>query len=376
MVNVAEAYPENVRSMLNEALQHSLLVTKDQRHPMQQECVGMVKEVLAIRSSVPRTTFRRSCLGLQITDSAAGKMPSMKRPAASATGAPIKRQVLDPLMMKCEEIAAMVNVAEAYPENVRSMLNAVLQHSLLVTKDQRQPMQEECVGMVGEVLASVQASLQAKVEALQGKLADSDAARAARENAAGAAAEVVKQKIEATEVARAALGEATACLRNARAAHKAALSEQKSGEEEYSNAEQKKATLEAVSTGDFVSLQQGSGNAKAVQAVLQVAKDFNFDQQLIVAAESALLKLPADRGTFDNIVFEQCEEQFNNHISALSTTMTNCEAVKGDRAAKVESAVAEIAAAEEKEHTCREEFSAAQVASAEAEVACSAAGQA
>jgi len=302
-------------------------------------------------------------------------MAPMKRPAASTAGSASKKAARDPLAAKGDEIAQMMQGAEGFPDVVIQMVSKSLSNCLLVPKDERHASQEEVVGMIEQMLASVESGLKAKVEAAQAKVAGSDSEKSKREQVVEEAQTALAEKKAAADVAKAALEEAAGEEVAAKASLADAKAEQKTGDASYVAAAEKKSTLESTLTNEFETLKQGTSETvkKSSQDVVRVGKRFGFEAQLLVSAEPALSKAPADRGAFDLLVVQQLEEQLNNLISALATELCTGEASKSERASKVEAAEAQLASTGERLQARKADVAAAQEATKEADSQCKAA---
>eukprot|EP00443_Scrippsiella_acuminata_P039233 CAMPEP_0115201068 /NCGR_PEP_ID=MMETSP0270-20121206/17438_1 /TAXON_ID=71861 /ORGANISM="Scrippsiella trochoidea, Strain CCMP3099" /LENGTH=371 /DNA_ID=CAMNT_0002614475 /DNA_START=39 /DNA_END=1154 /DNA_ORIENTATION=- len=302
-------------------------------------------------------------------------MAPMKRPAASLASGVSKKMAMDPLAAKGDEIAAMLQGAEGFPEAVIHTVATNLDKSLLIPKDKRHPFQEEVVGMIEQVLVFVEKALQSKAGAAQAKLAGSDSEKSAREQEVEAAEAAIAEKAAAVDAAKAALNEAAGEDVAAKTAMAEAKSEQKAGDAGYTEAAGKRSALEAVFTNEYETLKQGTSSTvkKSVQAVVRVGKQFGFEPHLLVSAELALSKVPAERSSFDNLVLQQMEDQIKSVLQQLGEELTNGEVGKAARAGKVESAAARLAAADERFKACKVEVATTSSAVKEAEAQCMAA---
>jgi len=303
----------------------------------------------------------------------------MKRPAsAPVIGSAVKKAAKDPLAIKADEIAAMMEGAEGFPDTVVNMVSTTLDKSLLIPKDKRHAIQDEVVGMVEQVLTSVEKVRQSKVEAAQTKVAGSDSEKVVREQAVEAAKAVLAEKKAAADAAKVALEEAAGEDVTAKTAVADAKAEQKDGDAGYVAAAKKKSTLESMLAEEYETLKQGTCSTvkKSVQAVISVGKQFGFEHQLLLSAEPALSKAPTERGNFDHLVLQQMEEHVNSVIQQLDNELSTGEAAKAERAGKVEAAEAQLAATGERVQACKAEMVTTQNAVKDAESQCKVAEQA
>merc|ERR1719189_551511 len=225
--------------------------------------------------------------------------------------------------------------------------------------------------MIGEVLSSVEAAHVAKVDALRSKIADADAEKINREAIAEAAVATTKEKLAEVTIAGKALEEAEVATNAAMEAQKVAISEQKAGDADLLAAGAKKAMAEKVVREDLCPLLGGTSAdiSKSVNSVAKIGKELDLEAQLIQSAELAMRTVPAERGSFDNMVAQQVKEQFGKAIAMLADQFANGEVGKAERAGKVEACNQRVAAAVAHSESCQAQLEAAKAALEEAEAA-------
>jgi len=297
-------------------------------------------------------------------------MAPMKRPAAAPKVAPPKKAKKDPLAEKAELVTELAEKATGYPEAVLGMLMSSMETSLLVPKDARHEYQEEVVKMFAEVLHSVEEVATAAVAAAQGKAAAVEADKCAKDGVVEATKGIVKEKQEGVEAAKTAMQEAAVAKMAATTEHTSAAAEQKTGDAELDAVEGKKASLESTMAEEFQPLKDGTaGNVKkAVQAVIKALKAQGVEQQLLASADPALSRAAAERGSFDIVVIQQIEEHFMKLKASFQEQLDNGTAAKAERAAKVEKAIEEVAAADACLEARKTELTAAQHSLTDAKV--------
>eukprot|EP00429_Kryptoperidinium_foliaceum_P054498 CAMPEP_0176078398 /NCGR_PEP_ID=MMETSP0120_2-20121206/39205_1 /TAXON_ID=160619 /ORGANISM="Kryptoperidinium foliaceum, Strain CCMP 1326" /LENGTH=426 /DNA_ID=CAMNT_0017412143 /DNA_START=33 /DNA_END=1311 /DNA_ORIENTATION=- len=298
-------------------------------------------------------------------------MAPMKRPAAAAAGGR-EKAAKSAKNLELEALRdAVLEESEAFPPVVRSMLAGALETSLFVLKDERHKSQEEIVGMVGEVIASLRDDRQKAKDAIAARLASSDAERATRKARGDSTRAACGERVAAATAAKGALAEASRGVGAAKAALADAKAEQRSGDEGLVAAAAKKQQLEELLAGDYAALKRGeAANAvKSAKAVIKVGQAFDVEGALLESAEVALTKAPGERGTFDGAVLEQFEGEVASRVAALTAELAVGEPGREERAAKVSSAEQEMAAAGAKLLECKTALDEAQAAveSAEAE---------
>merc|ERR1719264_579772 len=140
---------------------------------------------------------------------------------------------------------------------------------------------------------------------------------------------------------------------SARVAAKQALTsaeqEQTGGDAGLVVTEDKKKKLESGLELCFGPLKNGETPAAQVQdgikKVQKLAKDLGFDMSLVQTVPAALAKAPSERSSFNNVVIEQIETEFNKCMATFTEELANAEPAKKERADKVEAASNEHAQA-------------------------------
>jgi len=282
-------------------------------------------------------------------------MPAMKRPAAAsgvASAAKKGRRTADPDLAKYDSIAAVVRDADGYPSGIKAMLASAVKVSLAAPRDLRHGFAESMVAMMEEVLKSVEASVRQKVAELELKVGESDQEKAVREAAVDSTTASCAVLTEALEGAKAKLTAANEEHAKAKAALQAAEAAQKSGDEALHAAADRKAQLEAVSTGDFALVKETT-SPKLLKAFLKAVQGFGFDAHLVKAAESTFAKAAGDKGMFDGLVVTELDAAFAAALAAVGEELASGEPAKAERAASVEAARAEAAAKAEVEQALK-----------------------
>jgi len=296
-------------------------------------------------------------------------MAPIKRPAATAAAGRGKSAKQDPAAVELNAIRAELSEAEAYPQRVREMLAAGLDASLCARRDVRHSFQEQVVGMVGEVLASLREARQRSRDAFAERITASDAERARREGRVEAARAGVEATTGAVEAAKAALSEASGGVAEAKAAAAAAKAAQRLGDASLLAAFSKKSQLEALRDGDYAALKRGDAPnpAKVAKAMAKVCWHFGMEAQLLDSAQLALSKPASERGGFDSMVLEQLEGELGARLAAFDAELESGEGGRAERASAVEAEERELAAATERLLAGKAGLQAAQASRGEAE---------
>jgi len=292
-------------------------------------------------------------------------MPAMKRPAAapSAPGVTAVKKPRGGVAADCAEVASLLNEASNYPQDVISMLSVAVQDSLGETKDTRHDFQHRVIGMLREVLVTVERDGASHVAEFETKLSNADGERAAREAVLEAATSAVEQKNAALEEAKVAHADALGQVHQTRTAKTQAEREQVAGDKAYNTAADQKAKLEAMLNGEYSELKQGpETNVRGYARFAKFFKEFDFDPNLITSGQKTFTTAPSARGSFDEMVIKQLDEAFHTAIQSQAGILAEGEAGKIERESVVNNATRQAEAAVELEISKKELVAAATTA--------------
>eukprot|EP00438_Fugacium_kawagutii_P010537 Skav214534 [mRNA] locus=scaffold410:425821:445329:+ [translate_table: standard] len=152
--------------------------------------------------------------------------------------------------------------------------------------------------MAEKILASIKVSISGKISEAEEKLAKADTEKAARE------------------------------------ALKVAEKEQKVGDAESVKDETKKGKLENTINSVFVPCKDGALE-KGISELQKLGKELGFDTALLTSLPSALQKDPASRGTFDNVVVTNVEDELQKRLAKLKEILAEAAPAREERANKV-----------------------------------------
>mmetsp|Transcript_93083 Transcript_93083/g.267803 ORF Transcript_93083/g.267803 Transcript_93083/m.267803 type:complete len:338 (+) Transcript_93083:83-1096(+) len=267
-------------------------------------------------------------------------MPA-KRAATPSKQSSKRAREEDPLA-KCGDVAAMIKEARAdFPTDVLKMLSNNVHNCLARRKDERHDFQSRMVEMMSQTLTSVEGRRASAVHELEKKVGAADGEQAARDALVDSAGEDVKARNEAADAARAAAKEASAAADDAAAALAASKAEQKEGDSAYNQAVQDKSRLEAIVAGEYENFKAHKpmmAPRKALQRIVALGPEFEFNTQLMEAAATTLPK--SQRGTFDKLVISELDSLFASTIATLGERIAGDEAARTSRATQVEAATA------------------------------------
>lgn len=305
-------------------------------------------------------------------------MAPAKRPAAAeaSSATPLKRPAAGPragTAARCRSVAEALVEASEVPKVFLEALAKNLPGTLGVRPDAREPLQERVVAMVGEILASVEADLQARVAATEVAAKEAEQAQAVAAAAEASAAEERNKRAEESKQARAALEEAATALKTAREEVHESDKIKKDLEGPLAVAAEQRRRTDAARKDLYTPLKEGVVAPESVNAALAsleaFAKAADFDVSMRTSCPSALSKAPGDRGTFDLMVLEQLEGEFDKRLAALDEKISGGQASISESEAKVEAAAAAVVASGERQSSCQAIVKAAAAAKGEAEAA-------
>lgn len=280
---------------------------------------------------------------------------AIKRASTTAAAGVVKKQ--RSVLKQCGEIEAACLGADNFPEKVRQMVGGNLTHCLGVPKEDRHPYQGKVIEMAGDLLTSVQAGFQKRIADADARLGSASAEKASREEAHAAAAAVVTTKAEAVAEAKVAAEESGQATKAAKAALSVTETAQVEGDKELVKALKKKTKIETVFNETYMRLKEGGLDTdvqfSAISAAIAFCQEVQFDESMLTSLPSALAKEPADRGTFDAMVWQQLEDEFTKRIQGLQETIASGEPAKAERASKVDAAIGAVESAIKHAASCK-----------------------
>jgi len=296
----------------------------------------------------------------------------VKRAATTKQQEPKKAKIIDPTEEKCKVVAAVVGEASDLPEACRDMLRLAAPAALGTVAGARHECQANVVTMIGDVFASMEAALEACGLDAVAKVDSAMAEKVRLEALQGDAENMLTQKLEAVEAARAKLQENEVSRERARAALEEATMAQKQGDDNTSLISNEKAAYEAAMRDNFAPLKDGaleaSSNASQhVDVLLPLCKAIGLDESLLNAFPAAATKKLDVRSTFDNMVFQQLEDELKKHIAVLVEKLSSGAPAAAEHMATVQTAQAVVDAATEEQNTCNAALQAAKEEQREAE---------
>jgi chromosome segregation ATPase len=274
----------------------------------------------------------------------------MKRPAAAKK---------NPVPAKCREIAKAIYETDV-PERVQEMLAGTVENSLGQLKASRHSLSERFVVMIGETFSAYKASLEKDVSEKEAALAELTPSKGVREEAVEAAKSSLTSSEEALEKAKQAVKDINNTVKEARVSFKAKEVEQAEGDKVLQEIEAKLAELERIDKDCLSVILAGEPEPeekdKMLKAVVDAAKNFQFDVSLMEASIKVLQKAKDDRGEgFDETCLSQLKASFASSVSTLQAQVAEGAPAKAARAAVVQEAADATASAEKTQEQLVEE---------------------
>merc|ERR1719264_1940856 len=247
------------------------------------------------------------------------------------------------------------------------MLANAIDGTLTVPKEKRHAFQDNVIEMISRVLDGLKAAGQSKLDEAEKKLEMRCKEGEQFQSAVEAAATTLAERKQVAAAADLEHAQRTSARVMAKRLLASAECEQASGNAGLLVTEEKKRKLESVLETVFGPLKGGEMPATKVQdgitATQKLAEDLGFDASLLLTVPAALVKAPSERGSFNIVVIEQMEAEFQNRMVTFTDELANGEPAKKERADKVEAASSEHAqalASEEAAKSAKEDARTAQ----------------
>jgi len=323
-------------------------------------------------------------------------MPAKKRPAAAAPSvapvakkpavakAPKAPKKTDGTSAEAKEKAELVKQAlleaAVLQDSVKNMLAGAVLHSLVYYADCRHETQTKVVGMVGSALDTMEKALEVAITEAQTKLDEAKEGETTKKEDLTKAEEALEALSKAKEEKEQEWKDVELASRKASDVVFDAKAAEQKGNTEFTKAEGKKSLLETVMKDIYTPIKEGTAEnlPKMIKSLMSKLKEFSFpmDGGLLETAPAALAKAKEDRGDFDKVVFEQLDSEFEKIVAKFDTILEEGGPGKAERAAAVEKAEADLAAAEEALKKADEEYASAVAAKKEGEATLKAAKKA
>jgi hypothetical protein len=265
-------------------------------------------------------------------------------------------------------------LSEALSEECRKMLLAAIPMAICVPSDQRHPIQEEAVSMVGTLFDGIAAKVQEVMASETAAFTEVEQKLAGLTDTATKAAATQTEKEAEVAAAKTAVTEATEALSAAGVTLTEKKSEQTVGDREKNAKTKEKAQVESVISVDLAAVTSGGPDGapaakEHVDALLSLAGKLSFETSLLEAMPSSLTKKPDLRGPFDGMVLQQLGERFKQRVEELATGLAGLEGTSKTLADAVTSAEDALQKANKVQDDAAAALAAAEARLAEAKVA-------
>jgi len=272
--------------------------------------------------------------------------PKRNAPAAGVQQA-AKKAKNTPFSKELQSIENAIKKNGNLSNDVQKMLIAMMGNSLAVEQNERHPMQERVVEMMGAVLLKQESAIvesignaKTKKEELESSHGECETKMTSAEEKKGASEKVIKTEQEKlAEVAKKhfqTIDEATLKKRNLNFA-----------EREGKKLVNHKNELDRLKTEIVeVLISQGgeAENAKEkVQELTALMEAHSFDVSMAMALSDSLLKQPSERGDFDKNAISQFQEMIVSKIGQATTEVDEDAAKTNELRAELEKLEAEKA---------------------------------
>jgi hypothetical protein len=283
--------------------------------------------------------------------------------AQTASKATAKKTKVDPALAT---ITDSIKKAEHLPERCRTMLIDMIPFSLALPADTRLEFHNKVVDMIEETLQKLKADMESGVIVETGKIDDFKSQMAKLVSAVNEAESAVTAQKEVVEGAKTFLPDATTANETSGQVLVDKREMQKSGDAEFSAAQEEKVALEAAYKDHFqVPMDAAEGpHFTALEPFLQ---KLELEGSLLTALPGTCEKAKDARGTFDNVVLEELEKALSKKIATLSDAIMAGTPAAAERDAAVKQAEAEHIATKEALSEAQAKLAAAQALEAERE---------
>lgn len=227
------------------------------------------------------------------------------------------------------------------------MLIASVAPALSEFKDQRHPHQDAVVAWIGEALTTHQSSLQSAVSDAKSNSDGIAAEAAACQTVVSAAEESLIGLSGVAATAQEVQSNASAAVDDAATALKAAQDAASEHAQESDAAALTKQQLEALVSedGPYIKLKAVAAKKKDVDAFVKLLKKYKFEGTLLQTLAPVLIKEPATRTEFDNLVLGNLEETVAQQIAAQTKIIDDATPRQQQLAAETTAAEAVLSAA-------------------------------
>lgn len=246
-----------------------------------------------------------------------------------------------------------------------------------VPSDVRHAHQISVVQTIGEVVEGVKAKLQAALDAEANNVSSADVEKADLDNKVLQATEYLNRIVEDVKAKKLTVDELTKELGEKKQKLAETQKHQKAGDASVAAAKTEKTDFQVAIADQLEPLLRAELEADQVsthyKALLPCMSKLTLVESLTTPLPGICEKKTSARGQFDNMVLQQLEKCFTEHLAALETTIENEAPASAERAAAVATAQNDFDASQGQQQEATIELSNAQASQQEAESALKAA---
>eukprot|EP00928_Gymnodinium_smaydae_P090613 TRINITY_DN74399_c0_g1_i1.p1 TRINITY_DN74399_c0_g1~~TRINITY_DN74399_c0_g1_i1.p1 ORF type:complete len:399 (-),score=124.48 TRINITY_DN74399_c0_g1_i1:83-1279(-) len=270
-----------------------------------------------------------------------------------------------------EPVLEAIQQAEHLPGACKHMLLTIAPRCLTTPSDERDEVLARSVAMIGEVIEARRQVMQGLIDEEVAGMGEMEKTKQKLDESVQEAEARLASALEVLEAKKLALTEAETVTSE----KQVTLNEKKTTQQEedaaINAARKEKAEYEAAFNDHFKTLRdQELEYAKAHQhqeAILVYAKAMNLEASLLSSMPNACTKPPSQRGAFDQMVFQELEKEFVDHMKKLDDKIADGAPAAAERAQAVEAADAEFLAASATQRSAAEAAATAEGSRADCE---------
>mmetsp|Transcript_95933 Transcript_95933/g.190153 ORF Transcript_95933/g.190153 Transcript_95933/m.190153 type:complete len:405 (+) Transcript_95933:70-1284(+) len=283
--------------------------------------------------------------------------PKGKQAATSASQGSRKRQrkaqestpTSDP---RVQVLSKSLQQFQDFPDEVRSLLRAILPGSLGVAHGERISCQHKVVDLLSAAFGEMEQGIVGRIAEAEAKSQSTVSSKAEAMQKQAASEAVLQEKTAAVTTKKTEVEQAKAAVQTSEERMEKLAFALKTSNEQLEKNTVKLERVKTVQTESFVPLQQNSIDPAAisphVDAVVALGTELCLDESMLRSIPTVLAK-PADgRAQFDIMVLQNFQEEVAKQTAAVEEDVGKCEAAKSQDADQLEAAKVDSDAAKSK----------------------------
>jgi len=246
---------------------------------------------------------------------------------------------------------ALQNTQE-FPDEVRSMLKAIMPYSLGVAHAERSLCQHKVVDLLSTAFVQMEEGITGRIAEAEAKTQTAGSSHAEILQRKTASEAVLQERTEAVATKKTEVEQANATVKTDEEQVEKAAVQLKSSSEQLEKTNVQLERVKAVQNESYAPLQEGAVDLAAVTGhldkVVALGKELGFDESLLLSVPAVLGKPAEARTPFDLMVLQTFQEQATKRIDSLAEDVTKCEADKSRDADALETEKVDCDAAKSK----------------------------